>query len=493
MIPAGGQPLAGFRGVDIVYRDVRERTGAQHMNGSVFDAIVIGAGQAGPPLAGRLTGAGMKVALVERAQFGGTCVNTGCTPTKTLVASAQAAHLARRARDYGVMIDGAVSVDMARVKARAQAVVAAERGGLEGWLRGMQGCTVLRGQAAFESPTQVRVGDDVLSAPRIFINVGGRASVPNMPGVGEVPHLDNSSILALDRLPEHLVVVGGSYVGLEFAQVFRRFGAAVTVVEMQPHLIAREDADVSTAIEDILRGEGIAVRTSAKCIGFERHERGVVVRLVCTEGEPAVAGSHLLLAVGRRPNTDDLGLERAGVATNARGFITVDEGLATNVPGIWALGDCNGRGAFTHTSYNDFEIVAANLLDGASRRVSERILAYALYLDPPLGRVGMTEAAARASGRPLLVGSRPMTRVGRAVEKGETQGFMKVVADAATRQILGASILGVGGDEAIHGVIDMMNARATIDAYMRAVPIHPTVSELIPTVLGEMKPATPGA
>jgi pyruvate/2-oxoglutarate dehydrogenase complex dihydrolipoamide dehydrogenase (E3) component len=289
------------------------------------------------------------------------------------------------------------------------------------------------------------------------------------------------------------VVVGGSYVGLEFAQVFRRFGAAVTVVEMQPHLIAREDADVSTAIEDILRGEGIAVRTSAKCVGFGPHERGVVVSVDCTEGEPAVVGSHLLLAVGRRPNTDDLGLERAGVATDARGFITVDDTLATNVPGIWALGDCNGRGAFTHTSYNDFEIVAANLLDGASRRVSERIPAYALYVDPPLGRVGMTEAQARASGRPLLVGSRPMTRVSRAIEKGETQGFMKFVADARTREILGAAILGVGGDEAIHGVIDMMNVRATIDAYMRAVPIHPTVSELIPTVLGEMRPVPPGA
>jgi len=463
------------------------------MSGSVFDAIVIGAGQAGPPLAGRLTGAGMKVALVERALFGGTCVNTGCTPTKTLVASAQAAHLARRARDYGVVIDGAVTVDLARVKARADAVVATERDGLEDWLRNMQGCTVLRGQAAFESRTDVRVGDDLLSAPRVFINVGGRASVPRMPGVGEVPHLDNSSILALDHLPEHLVVVGGSYIGLEFAQVFRRFGAAVTVVEMQPHLIAREDPDVSTAIEEILRGEGIEVRTGAKCVGLGPHERGVAVSVECAEGPPEVVGSHLLLAVGRRPNTDDLGLERAGVATDARGFITVDDALATNVPGIWALGDCNGRGAFTHTAYNDFEIVSANLLDGASRRVSERIPGYALYIDPPLGRVGMTEAQARAGGRPLLVGSRPMTRVGRAVEKGETQGFMKVVADAGTRQILGAAILGVGGDEAIHGVLDMMHARATLDAYRWAVPIHPTVSELIPTVLGEMKPPAPGA
>jgi len=456
-----------------------------------LDAIVIGAGQAGPPLAGRLTGAGMKVALIERALFGGTCVNTGCTPTKTMIASARTAHVARRARDYGVLVDGAVTVDMARVKARADGVAARSREGVERWLRGMPGCTVLRGHAAFESPTQVRVGGEVLSAPRIFINVGGRASVPRMPGVGEVPHLDNSSILALDRVPEHLVVVGGSYVGLEFAQMFRRFGAAVTIVEMLPRLIPREDAEISAAIEEILRGEGIALRTSAKCIALVPHARGASVSLDCADGEPLVVGSHVLLAVGRRPNTDDLALDRAGVATDARGFITVDDTLATNVPGIWALGDCNGRGAFTHTAYNDFEIVAANLLDGASRRVSERVPAYALYIDPPLGRAGMTETEARATGRPLLVGSRPMTRVSRAVEKGETQGLMKVIADARTREILGAAILGVDGDEAIHGVLDMMSAHATIDVYRRAVPIHPTVSELIPTVLGEMKPAPP--
>jgi pyruvate/2-oxoglutarate dehydrogenase complex dihydrolipoamide dehydrogenase (E3) component len=399
--------------------------------------------------------------------------------------------MARRARDYGVLIEGSIRVDMARVRARADEVVAASRAGVESWLRNLPGCTVWHGHAAFESAREVRVGDDVLSAPRIFINVGGRASVPNIPGVADVAYLDNSSILALTRVPEHLVVVGGSYVGLEFAQLFRRFGAAVTIVEMRPHLVPREDVDVSIAIEKILGEEGIAVRTSATCIRLARDERGVSVGVDCREGPPTVEGSHVLLAVGRRPNTDDLGLERAGVATDAHGFIVVDDTLATNVSGIWALGDCNGRGAFTHTAYNDFEIVAANLLDGASRRVSARIPAYALYIDPPLGRVGMTEAAARASGRPLLVGGRPMTRVSRAIEKGETQGMMKVVADAETRQILGAAILGVGGDEAIHGVIDMMNAHATIDTYRRAVPVHPTVSELIPTVLGEMKPAGP--
>jgi pyruvate/2-oxoglutarate dehydrogenase complex dihydrolipoamide dehydrogenase (E3) component len=459
----------------------------------VVDAIIIGAGQAGPALAGRLTGAGMKVVIVERNLFGGTCVNTGCTPTKTMIASAYAAQLARRALEYGVVMGGPITVDMTRVKARADAVVARSREGIESALRGMAGCTVMRGHAAFESPTEVRVGSDVLSAPRIFINVGGRAAVPRIPGVTAVPHLDNSSILALNHLPAHLVIVGGSYVGLEFAQMFRRFGAAVTVVEMHEHLISREDPEVSTAIEGILRAEGVALRTAAKCIALTPNERGVAVGLQCSEGPPSVVGSHVLLAVGRRPNTDDLGLDRAGVVTDAHGFILVDDTLATNVRGIWALGECNGRGAFTHTAYNDFEIVAANLLDGASRRLSERIPAYALYIDPPLGRVGMTETEARASGRPLLVGSRPMTAVSRAVEKGETQGLMKVVADAVTRRILGAAILGVGGDEAIHGVLDMMSARATLDSYIRAVPIHPTVSELIPTVLAEMTPAAPAA
>ena len=452
-----------------------------------FDAIIIGAGQAGPALAGRLTGAGMSVAFVERKLFGGTCVNTGCTPTKTLIASAYAAHLARRAADFGVILEGPVRVDMKRVKARADAVVADSRGGLEKWLRGMAGCTVVEGHARFEGPDRVRVGTDLLTAPRIFVNVGGRAFVPDMPGVGEVPFLNNRSMLELDRLPEHLVVVGGSYVGLEFAQMYRRFGALVTVVEKSPRLINREDEDVSEAIREILVGEGINVRTSAECISLGPHTRGVEVGVNCQEGEPTAVGSHVLLAVGRRPNTDDLGLEAAGVETDARGYIKVDDRLATNVPGIWALGDCNGRGAFTHTAYNDYEIIAANLLDGESRRVSDRISGYALYIDPPLGRAGMTEREARATGRPLLVGSRPMTRVSRAVEKGETRGLMKIVVDAETRRILGAAILGTGGDEAIHGVIDIMNAGVPYDVLQRAVPIHPTVSELIPTVLGEMR------
>jgi pyruvate/2-oxoglutarate dehydrogenase complex dihydrolipoamide dehydrogenase (E3) component len=452
-----------------------------------FDAIVIGVGQAGPSLAARLAGAGPTVAGVERHLLGGTCVNTGCTPTKTMVASAQVAQAARRAAEYGVVLEGGVRVDLAKVKARADAVAARSREGLDTWLRGMKGCTLLQGHARFEGPDRVRVGDDLLTAPRIFINVGGRAATPPLPGLQEVPFLTNRSILELDRLPEHLVIVGGSYIGLEFAQMYRRFGAQVTIVEKAPRLIAREDPEVSDAIRDIVADEGVSVRTNAECIRLARHERGVAVGVDCTEGEPTIVGSHLLLAVGRRPNTDDLGLERAGVATDARGYITVDDSLATNVPGIWALGDCNGRGAFTHTAYNDFEIVAANVLDGESRRVSERITAYALYIDPPLGRVGTTETEARLTGRPLLVGRRPMTRVARAIEKGETRGLMKVVVDAETRRILGAAILGTGGDEAIHGIIDVMNAGLPYEALQRAVPIHPTVSELIPTMLGEME------
>jgi pyruvate/2-oxoglutarate dehydrogenase complex dihydrolipoamide dehydrogenase (E3) component len=452
-----------------------------------FDAIVIGAGQAGPPLAGRFAAAGMRVAIVERKLFGGTCVNTGCMPTKALVASAYAAHLARRARDFGVVLDAPVGIDMPAVKARKDKVSRDAREGVESWLKQMQGCTVFEGHARFVSPTELSLGEDTLSAPRIFINAGGRAVVPPLPGVQDVPFLINTSILELERVPRHLVVVGGSYIGLEFAQMYRRFGAAVTIVEKGPRLIAREDEDVSNAIREILEAEGIAVRLDAECIRFRPDGEAIVVGVDCQAGEPEVSGSHVLLAVGRRPNTDDLGLEKAGVETDANGYIRVDDELRTSVPGIWAMGDCNGRGAFTHTAYNDFEIVAANLLDQERRRVGDRIPAYALYIDPPLGRVGLTEAQARAAGRRIEVGQRPMTRVGRAVEKGETAGFMKVVVDAETRAILGASILGVGGDEAIHGILDTMAAGATGDALRRTMHIHPTVSELIPTLLGELK------
>lgn len=450
-----------------------------------FDAVIVGAGQAGPPLAGRLTAAGQRVAVVERKLFGGTCVNTGCIPTKTLVASAYAAHLARRGADFGVNT-GPVEVDMAKVKARKDDIMLSDRKGIEDWLDGMDGCTVYRGHAHFEDAHTLRVGDELLRADRIFLNVGGRAVVPEIPGLADIEYLTNVSMLEIDALPEHLVVLGGSYIALEFAQMYRRFGARVTVVERGPRLASREDEDVSAAVRDILEGEGIDVITGAEDVRIVKTGKGF--ELSPGGGAAAVHGSHLLLAVGRRPNTDDLNLEAAGVETDGRGYIVVDDQLKTSVDHIWALGDCNGKGAFTHTSYNDFEIVAANLLDDDPRRVSDRVPTYALFIDPPLGRAGLTVDQVRASGRKALVGKRPMTRVGRAVEKGETQGFMKVVVDAETQEILGAAILGVGGDEAIHGILDVMSAKAPYTTLARTMHIHPTVSELIPTVLQELSP-----
>jgi pyruvate/2-oxoglutarate dehydrogenase complex dihydrolipoamide dehydrogenase (E3) component len=451
-----------------------------------FDAVIIGTGQAGPSLAGRLAGAGMKVAIVERHRFGGTCVNTGCIPTKTLVASARAAHVARRAGEYGVVIHGPVSVDMKKVKARKDEVASASNRGVEKWLKGMENATVYEDHARFEGPRQVRVGDDLLEADRIFINVGGRAVWP--PGFEGTGAFSNSTIMDVDVLPEHLVIVGGSYIGLEFAQMYRRFGSEVTVIERGSRLVKREDPDVSDAVREILESEGIRVRLDANCLSGAKKGDRVEVQVDCTTGAREVVGSHLLLAVGRRPNTDDLGLDAAGVKVDDRGYIPVDYELRTNVEGIWALGDCNGRGGFTHTSYNDYEIVAANLLDGDQRKVSDRILAYALFIDPPLGRAGMTEAEVRRSGRKALVATRSMKRVGRAKEKGETQGFMKILVDAETKEILGASILGVEGDEAIHSILDVMYARKPYTLIQRAVHIHPTVSELIPTLLGDLKP-----
>ena len=453
-----------------------------------YDAIIIGTGQAGPPLAVRLAGAGQRVAIVERKRFGGTCVNTGCIPTKTLVASAYAAHLARRASEFGVQLPGAVTVDMKRVKARKDEISSKSRSGVEAWLRGTQNCTVYQGHARFESPAEVRVDGRLLTAPRIFLNVGGRATIPALPGVGTTPFLTNSTLLDLDTLPRALVIVGGGYVGLEFGQIFRRFGSEVAIIDRAPRLIAKEDEDVSSAVREILENEGIQIRLNANCIALSGDKTGISVRVECADGGPEVTGSHLLLAMGRTPNTDDLGLEKAGVSRDSRGYITVNDRLQTSVPGIWALGDCNGRGGFTHTSYNDFEIVAENLLAGGTRRVSDRIPAYNLYVDPPLGRAGMTEAEARQSGRRVLVAKRPMTRVGRAVEKGETQGFMKVLVDGDTKQILGAAILGTGGDEVIHSILDVMYARAPYTVIERAMHIHPTVSELIPTMLGDLRP-----
>ena len=453
-----------------------------------FDAIIIGTGQAGPALAARFAAAGMTVAIIERHKFGGTCVNTGCIPTKTLVASAYAAHVARRGAEYGFDVTGDVRVDMKRVKARKDDVSGRSNRGVEEWLRGLNNCTVIQGHARFQSSHTVVVNDEVLQADKLFINVGGRSSVPAMPGIQEVPFLTNSSMMDVDFLPEHLVIVGGSYIGLEFGQMYRRFGSHVTIVEMGPRLIGREDEDISEAVRDILEAEGIQIRLNATCISLAKRNNGVAVRMGCDEGPPEVVGTHVLLAVGRIPNTNDLGLDRAGVVTDPRGYIVVDEQLQTNVPGIWALGDCNGRGAFTHTSYNDYEIVADNLLNGDYRRVSDRIQAYALYTDPPLGRCGMTDLEIRKSGRAALAAKLPMSRVGRAAEKGETQGFMKISVDAQTQHILGAAILGTGGDEVIHVLLDVMYAKAPYTLVQRAMHIHPTVAEFLPVVLSKLEP-----
>jgi pyruvate/2-oxoglutarate dehydrogenase complex dihydrolipoamide dehydrogenase (E3) component len=453
-----------------------------------YDAAIIGTGQAGPALANRLTQAGLKTAVIERGRFGGTCVNTGCMPTKTLVASAYVAQLAARAAEYGVMIDGPVYIDMKTVKARKDAVSETATKNVETWLRSMKGCTVLQGNARFLSATDIEVGHTQLTAEKVFINVGGRAVVPPIPGLDQIPYLTNESVMELDFVPKHLIVLGGSYIGLEFAQIYRRFGSEVTVIEAAPRLVSREDGDVCAAIKDILEREGIEIRLGAKCTSLRTSGDLIHARLETPSGLAEVKGTHLLLAIGRRPNTEDLGLDAAGVHVDKNGFIPTDEYLRTNVPAIWALGDCNGRGAFTHTAYNDFEIVAANILDNDPRRVSDRILTYGLFIDPPLGRVGMTEREARATDRRVLMSTRPMTRVGRAVEKAETLGFMKILVDAESQKILGAAILGTSGDEAVQCITATMSAGAPYTALKRTVLIHPTVSELIPTVLGSLAP-----
>lgn len=452
-----------------------------------FDAIIVGAGQAGPAIAARCSKEGLRTAVIERGHFGGTCVNVGCVPTKTLVASARAAHFARRGGEFGFEA-GDVRVDMARVKARKDAIVRQSREGVEAWMRGLRNTEVLVGNARFVAPSTLEVAGRVLAAPRIFLNVGGRAAKPALPGIEAVPTLDNESIMELAAVPEHLVIVGGSYIGLEFAHAMRRFGAQVTVVERSARLLPREDEDVAEAIRAILEAEGVRFELGSECIALSREGTRIAVGAACGPERPTVTGSHVLLAIGRRPNTDGLQLEKAGIATDARGYIAVDDQCRTSAEGVWAVGDCNGRGAFTHTSWNDHEIVVANLFDGDPRRITDRIACYALFIDPPLGRIGMTEAEARASGRPLLHAKMPMKRVGRAREMSETQGFMKVLVDAETKLILGAAILGVTGDEVVHSLLDIMAARQPFTTISRTVHIHPTVTELVPTLLQQLKP-----
>ncbi|SMO59932.1 FAD-containing oxidoreductase [Fodinibius sediminis] len=451
-----------------------------------FDTIIIGTGQAGPSLAARCAEEGLKTAVIERDQFGGTCVNTGCTPTKALVASARAAYMAHRMSDFGIDIDGSISIDMEKVKARKDAIVKESTEGVERWLKDTENIRVYEGHARFEDENVLSVGRNKLTADKIFINVGGRAFIPS--GFDEVNYLTNSSILDLDKVPDHLIIVGGGYIGLEFGQMYRRFGSKITIIEQGRRLLPREDEDISNAIQEILENEGINFRFGAECIGGSNEDGQIVVDVNCKSGPPQVTGSHLLLATGRRPNTDDLGLEHTTVQTDDRGFIQVDNQLRTTGTDIWALGDCNGEGAFTHTAYNDFEIVAANLFDDKERRLSDRIMCYGLYIDPALGRVGMTEARAKESDRKVLIGKRPMDRIARAKEKGETRGFMKILVDADTENILGAAILGIEGDEIIHSIIDIMYAGESYTTIRDAVHIHPTVSELIPTMLENLEP-----
>jgi pyruvate/2-oxoglutarate dehydrogenase complex dihydrolipoamide dehydrogenase (E3) component len=453
-----------------------------------FDDVIVGAGQAGPSLAVRLAKAGRKIAFVERKLFGGTCVNTGCTPTKAMIASAEVAQRARDAGRFGVHLPGEVNVSLREVKARADAIVAKSRTGVESMLTSLKNCTVFRGTASFTGANRLTVGEQEIEAERVFLNVGARAALPQLPGIDHVAVLTSSDMLQLEDVPKHLVVVGGGYIGLEFAQMFRRFGSEVTVVEIGPRLASHEDEDVSAMLTELLRKEGITVRLGAECIGLSKGESGVRVHVSCSDGDPETPASHVLVATGRKPNTADLNLEAAGVQMDDRGYVIVNDQLQTSAPNIWAMGDCNGQGAFTHTAYNDYEIVAANLLDGAKRRVSDRIPCHALYTDPPLAQVGMTEAEARRSGKKVLVGKREMARVNRAVEKGESFGAMKVLVDAETKLILGASILGTGGDEVIHCILDVMYAKVPYTILQHAVHIHPTVSELIPTMLGDLKP-----
>jgi len=453
-----------------------------------FDAIIIGAGQSGPFLAARLAEAGRKVALIERRRIGGTCVNDGCTPTKTLVASARAAWAVRHAREFGVVVEGPMRVDMKAVRARKDAVVMASVKSLTDWIGGLKTLDYIEASGRFVGQKIVEAGGRRLTAPQIFINTGASASVPDWPGLDDVPYLTNSSILDLETLPEHLVIAGASYIALEFAQVYARFGSRVTVIERGARPASREDEDISAAIREILEADGVEFRFGTTVEGVEKRGDGFSMRLKGADGESSLEGSHLLIALGRRPNTEDIGLDVAGIEIDSHGYIPVDDHLRTAVPGIWAMGDVNGRGAFTHTSYNDFEIVADNVIDGGERSIAGRVPVYGLFIDPPLGRVGMSESEVRKSGRKALMATYPMARVGRAKERGETQGLMKVLVDAETKRILGAAVLGINGDEVVHNLLQHMAADTPYTRLMETVHIHPTVSELVPTMLAGLKP-----
>jgi pyruvate/2-oxoglutarate dehydrogenase complex dihydrolipoamide dehydrogenase (E3) component len=451
-----------------------------------YDAIIIGSGQAGTPLAFRIASENKKVAFIEKEHFGGTCLNEGCTPTKTYVASARRMFDAQNGESMGISIPEGATANLSRIKSRKDDLISKTVDGLTQALVDNNNIDLFNGTAYFSGSKTVIVDGEELEGDKIFINAGARARVPN--GFEEVDFLTNKEILQLEKIPEHLIIVGGSYIGLEFGQIFRRFGSKVTVIEKNSRIINREDDEVSETINEILDGEGIQFRLNATCMSGTQDENGTItVKVDCAQGSPEITGSHLLLAVGRVSNTDTLNLKAAGIKADERGFIQVNDHLETNVPGIYALGDCNGKGAFTHTSYNDYEIVAENLYDGKDRKVSDRIMTYGLFIDPPLGRAGMTVAQVIASGRNYKVGYRKMEDVARAREKGETAGFMSVIIDSDTDRIIGASILGIGGDEIISGILNVMYADKPYTVIRDSVQVHPTVSELIPTMLESIK------
>lgn len=445
------------------------------------DAIIIGTGQAGKPLAVTLANAGWRVAVIERGAVGGSCINTGCTPTKTLVASARIAHLASRAGEYGVSI-GPVRIDMAAVIQRKERIVASFRTGVERSLEGTPGIELIRGHGRFSAPNEVLVEmgggrQRRLRAEHIFINTGTRATVPSLPGLDGLPFLDNTSILSLNEVPGHLVVLGGGYVGLEFGQMFRRFGSQVTIIQRRPQLLPREDEDVAERVRQILEEDGVRVLLSSEAKRVDGKAGALRVELSTGEGARTIEGTHLLVAVGRTPNTDDLGTSTAGIETYRGGHIRVDSRLATNVQGVYALGDVNGGPAFTHISYDDFRIVRENLLGSGDAITDGRLVPYTVFIDPQLGRVGMTEAEARSSGRPVRVVTLPMAHVARAIEMGETRGFMKAVVDEKTREILGCAILGVEGGEVMSVLQTAMMGGLTYPVIRDAIYAHPTLSE----------------
>jgi len=438
-----------------------------------YDAIIIGSGQAGGPLSTALARAGYRTALVEREHVGGTCINEGCTPTKTMVASARVAYLARRAADYGVKT-GPVEIDMIRVRQRKRDVVDSFRSSSERRITGTPGVDLLRGEARFVAPKTVRVDGDELTAERIFINTGARPSRPPIAGLDSVPSLDSTSIMELDTVPEHLIVLGGGYVGLEFGQMFRRFGSQVTIVQRGPRLLSREDGDVADAVADILRQDGVSVCLETDVL---RVEPGIRVLVRSTAGERSVVGSHLLVAVGRTPNTDMLDLQATGLQPDKQGFLPANDRLETAVPGIYALGDVKGGPAFTHISYDDYRIIKTNLIDGGNATVDDRPVPYTVFIDPQLGRVGISEEQARASGGNIQVARMPMRLVARAEEVDETRGFMKAVVDGDNQQILGGAVLGLEGGELMSMLEIAMYGKLPYTVLRDAIFAHPTLAE----------------